>query len=186
MSSRNRTVALAATAMAAGMLGLAYASVPLYALFCKATGFNGTPQVAEKAPAQATNSFISVRFDANTDSALGWRFYPEQPTMKVRIGDISLTRFVAKNETDHEVTGQAVYNVTPTSAGAYFSKIQCFCFNEQTLAAGQETEMPVQFFVDPDILKDPDTRNISEITLSYTFYPAKPKAAGQQAANTAN
>jgi cytochrome c oxidase assembly protein subunit 11 len=183
-ADRNRNVAFTAAAVAAGMLGLAYASVPLYRLFCQTTGYNGTTQRAEQAPAQATDTFISVRFDANVDNALGWTFRPDQQTMRVRIGDINLARYYAKNDTQAPATGQAVYNVSPPAAGAYFDKIQCFCFTEQELAAGQSTEMPVQFFVDPAILTDPDTRNISEITLSYTFYPAKPKAAGQQAENT--
>jgi cytochrome c oxidase assembly protein subunit 11 len=185
-ATRNRKVAFAASGVALAMLGMAYAAVPLYAAFCKATGFGGTPQIAQQGPASATENFISIRFDANMDNGLGWSFRPEQPTMRVRIGDIALTRFIARNDTGAATTGQAVYNVSPPAAGAYFDKIQCFCFTEQHLAAGEEAEMPVQFFVDPDILKDPDARGIGEITLSYTFYPAKPAAAAKQAANTAN
>ncbi len=182
----NRRVALIAASVAAGMLGLAYASVPLYALFCQATGFGGTTQRAEQAPATTGDKIISVRFDANTANELGWSFHPAVTTMQVKIGEPTLANYVAVNNTGHESTGTAVFNVTPAEAGIFFNKIQCFCFTEQTLAPGQRVEMPVQFFVDPAILEDADTRGIAEITLSYTFYPANKKAADAHAAASTN
>ncbi len=175
---QNRRVAIGAALFFAAMVGMAYASVPLYRVFCQQTGFGGTTQRAEKAPDQATNRFISVRFDANTSSQLGWRFEPKQTVMRVRIGEQNMAYFEAINLGSEESTGSAVYNVTPPTAGAYFNKIQCFCFTKQTLKPGEHAEFPVVFFVDPGILQDADGRDTEEITLSYTFYPAK--AADEQ------
>jgi cytochrome c oxidase assembly protein subunit 11 len=180
-ASKNRRVAFMAAGLVASMIGLAYASVPLYSLFCRVTGFNGTTQVAENAPDKATSQQISIRFDANVDSTLGWNFRPKQNTMIVNIGEPAMAHFVASNEGSTPTTGTAVFNVTPAEAGIFFNKIECFCFTEQTLKAGETAELPVQFFVDPAILEDPDTRSIREITLSYTFYPAKSKAPEKQA-----
>jgi cytochrome c oxidase assembly protein subunit 11 len=155
-----------------GMTGLAFASVPLYRVFCQVTGFAGTPRIAEggEAPGDAGH-LISIRFDANTSPALPWRFQPIDTRRTVAIGARNIALFSARNLSDHTVTGQATFNITPSQAGQYFTKIQCFCFTEQRLSPGQEVRMPVVFYVDPRILQDPDTRNISEITLSYTFYP---------------
>ena len=173
-----RTAALAALLVAA-MVGLAFASVPLYRLFCQVTGFGGTPLRAEEvAPSmKATGKLVSVRFDANTNSALPWRFKAEEPSKRVAVGARNMAFYTAKNLSDVPVTGTATFNVTPTQAGQYFTKIQCFCFTEQTLKPGEEVRMPVIFFVDPKILEDPDASRIDEITLSYTFYPVdQPKS----------
>lgn len=169
---------------AAAMLGLAYASVPLYQLFCQVTGFGGTTQRAESAPATQLERNISIRLDANVSSELGWNFHPEKTTVTMKIGEVMLTHYVAHNGTSETLTGTATFNVTPTEAGIYFNKIACFCFTAQTLKAGERVEMPVQFFVDPAILEDPDTKNISEITLSYSFMPTPSAPAEQAAAQT--
>jgi cytochrome c oxidase assembly protein subunit 11 len=177
--SRNARTALLAFVLVFGMVGLAYASVPLYRMFCQATGFAGTPIRADNdaAPVDAGH-MISVRFDANTSSALPWRFAPVDTRRNVAIGARNIALFTARNLADRPVTGTATFNVTPVQAGQYFTKIQCFCFTEQRLSPGQEVQMPVVFFVDPAILTDPDTRNISEITLSYTFYPVDRRPSG--------
>lgn len=168
---KNRRVAAYASGVAIAMLGLAYASVPLYALFCQATGFGGTTQRADAAPEQVSDQTISIRFDANTAGSLGWTFHAEQTTMMVKVGEQNIAHYRATNISDRELTGTAVFNVTPVSAGAYFNKIQCFCFKEQTLAAGETVDMPVSFYIDPKIVSDRDAAHIRELTLSYTFYP---------------
>ena len=174
---RNLRVALMAASVAAGMVGLSFASVPLYRLFCQVTGFGGTTQRAEAAPAQALGQTVSVRFDANTSGQLKWAFHPLQGSVTVKFGEQSMAFYEAVNRSEETLTGTAVFNVTPPQAGAYFNKIQCFCFTEQTLKPGERIEMPVSFFVDPDMLEDADAAGIEEITLSYTFYPVdKPKA----------
>ena len=168
---KNLRVAAIAGSVAVGMVGLAYASVPLYSMFCKATGFGGTTQRADGAPETATDKFITIRFDANTAGSLGWNFHPAQSVMKVKIGEQNMAHYSATNTTGKVLTGSAIFNVTPSEAGAYFNKIQCFCFTEQTLKPGESADLPVDFFVDPAILDDPDSKSISEITLSYTFFP---------------
>ena len=173
LARRNgRTAALAALLVAA-MVGLAFASVPLYRLFCQVTGFDGTTMRAaeDKAPGPVAGKQMSVRFDANISPSLPWRFKPESPRETIAIGERDIAFYTAKNLSARPVTGTATFNVTPVQAGKYFTKIQCFCFNEQLLKPGEEVRMPVVFFVDPRILDDPDARDISEITLSYTFYP---------------
>jgi cytochrome c oxidase assembly protein subunit 11 len=177
--SRNARTAALAFLLVFGMVGLAYASVPLYRVFCQVTGFAGTPirDEAARAPGDAGH-MISVRFDANTSAALPWRFAPVDTRRDVAIGARNIALFTARNLADRAVTGTATFNVTPAQAGQYFTKIQCFCFTEQRLSPGQEVQMPVVFFVDPAILTDPDTRNISEITLSYTFYPVDRRPSG--------
>ncbi len=170
--AKNRRVALIAAAGFVAMIGAAYASVPLYKIFCAKTGYGGTTQRADKAPDKATDQFIDVRFDANTSSELNWRFQPKQTVMHVKIGEQNMAYFEATNLSDKVKTGSAIYNVSPSIAGAYFDKIQCFCFTKQTLKPGESTEFPVVFFVDPAILKDASGRGVEEITLSYTFYPA--------------
>ncbi len=176
--ARNRRVALMASGVALGMLGLAYASVPLYSLFCEVTGFGGTTQVAANAPASASVESITIRFDANIDGALAWNFHPKELRQEIKIGEVAMAYYVAHNTGKEEATGTAVFNVTPPEAGIYFNKISCFCFTEQHLAPDQSVEMPVQYFVDPAILEDADTRAIREITLSYTFYPVNKPASG--------
>ena len=174
---KNLRVAAAAASVAVAMVGLAYASVPLYSMFCEVTGFGGTTQRADVAPETATDKFITIRFDANTAGSLGWNFHPVQSVMKVKIGEQNMAHYSATNTTDKVLTGSAIFNVTPSEAGAYFNKIQCFCFTEQTLKPGESADLPVDFFVDPAILDDPDSKSISEITLSYTFFPVdKPDA----------
>jgi cytochrome c oxidase assembly protein subunit 11 len=169
---KNLRVALMAATVVFSMLGLSYAAVPFYKAFCKATGFGGTTQRADAAPAKATDTKISIRFDANTSGALKWDFHARQTDMTIKIGEQNMAYFDAKNLSDKVLTGSAVYNVTPPSAGAYFDKIQCFCFTKHTLKPGEKAEFPVMFFVDPAILDDADAKGIHEITLSYTFYPA--------------
>jgi cytochrome c oxidase assembly protein subunit 11 len=173
IARKNSRMAALGALIALAMVGLAFASVPLYRIFCQVTGFAGTTQRAEAAdlPAQPTGKIISVRFDANTNSALPWSFEPEEHTQRVAIGARDMAFYNARNLSDKEITGTATFNVTPAQAGQYFSKIQCFCFTEQTLKPGEEMRMPVVFYVDPAILEDPNARDISEITLSYTFYP---------------
>jgi cytochrome c oxidase assembly protein subunit 11 len=181
--NKNRRVAMIAASVAIGMLGLSYAAVPFYKAFCKATGFGGTTQRADAAPAQATDQKISVRFDANTSGALNWDFHARQKDMTVNIGEQAMAYFNARNMSDKVLTGSAVFNVTPPSAGAYFDKIQCFCFTKQTLKPGESAEFPVVYFVDPAILDDPDAKGIHEITLSYTFYPADAPAVADKTAS---
>jgi len=176
---RTTRTGLLAGGLVFGMTGLAFASVPLYRAFCQLTGFAGTPQRADGGSAPgASGRTISVRFDANTSSRLPWRFQPVDRHRTVPIGSRNIALYTARNDSGRTVTGQAMFNVTPSQAGRYFTKIQCFCFTEQTLRPGQEVQMPVTFFVDPAILDDPDARNISEITLSYTFYPVDRRPSG--------
>ena len=169
-SSKNRIVALPLICLVAAMLGLAFASVPLYRLFCQATGYGGLPQRADRAPNQVLGRTIRIRFDANVATGLPWSFEPVQQVMDVKIGEQALAFYKATNKGSTPITGTAIFNVAPELAGRYFTKIECFCFKQQTLAAGATAEMPVIFFVDPKIVEDEDTKNISEITLSYTFY----------------
>jgi cytochrome c oxidase assembly protein subunit 11 len=155
-----------------GMTGLAFASVPLYRMFCEATGFGGTPLRAERAPGAVAGE-IGVRFDANVNSSLPWRFEPVQETVRIHPGERTQIFYRATNLTARQTAGEAVFNVSPAQAAPYFSKIECFCFTEQALKGGQSVDMPVVFFVDPRILQDRNTKNIDEITLSYTFYPVE-------------
>jgi cytochrome c oxidase assembly protein subunit 11 len=166
----NRTVALFACGASLAMLGLTAASVPLYRMFCQTTGYGGTTQVAKRAPAAPLERTMTVRFNADTDPALPWEFRPVQREVVVRLGEQRLAFFHARNRSDRPITGQAIYNVTPDKAGAYFDKIACFCFTEQTLQPGEEADMPVSFFVDPAIADDQNAREVRTITLSYTFF----------------
>jgi len=170
-----RTAAIMAL-MVAGMLALAFASVPLYRMFCELTGFDGTPLRAEKAPGAVAGQ-IGVRFDANINRDLPWRFEPVQETVRIAPGARTRILYRATNLTARTTTGTAVFNVSPEIAGQYFSKIECFCFSEQTLKGGESVDMPVVFYVDPRIREDQDTKHIDEITLSYTFYPVEKPAA---------
>ena len=172
-SRNNRTAGIMAI-VGLAMLGLAFASVPLYRVFCQVTGYGGTTQRAEAAPgADLAEGKISVRFDANTNASLPWKFEPEQERVRVVPGAQTKIYYRATNLVARPTTGQAVFNVTPVAVGKYFSKIECFCFTEQTLKGGESVDMPVVFFVDPKVRQDPDTKDISEITLSYTFYPVE-------------
>ena len=178
LEARNRRVALFAALFVAAMVGVAFASVPLYRLFCEATGFDGTTGRALKAPGAVAGQ-IGVRFDANVDPRLAWRFEPEQERVSIKPGAKTQIFYDATNLTARAITGQAVFNVTPLQAGKYFSKIACFCFTEQTLKPGEKVRMPVVFFVDPKLRTDPDTSDIDEITLSYTFYPVEKPASAR-------
>jgi cytochrome c oxidase assembly protein subunit 11 len=175
LAQRNSRTALMMGILVAAMVGLAFASAPLYRAFCSLTGFGGTPLRAEKAPGAVAGQ-IGVRFDANVHPGLPWRFEPEQRTVRIAPGEQTKIFYRAQNLSAKPITGQAAFNVTPDQAGKYFNKIQCFCFTEQTLKAGQSVDMPVLFFVDPKIRKDEDTKDIDEITLSYTFYPVESSA----------
>lgn len=180
-----RRTAVFAALFALAMIGLAYASVPLYRMFCQATGFGGTTGRAVSSELPNADQLralggrtIKIRFDSNVAPGIGWDFAPRDRERTVKIGERNLTFFSATNATDKRVTGTATFNVSPDTAGQYFRKIECFCFTEQTLAAGETAQMPVTFFVDPAILDDPDARDISEITLSYTFYPVDRRPSG--------
>jgi cytochrome c oxidase assembly protein subunit 11 len=162
----------------AGMTALVAVSPTLYRAFCEATGFNGTTQRAERAPGAVAGQ-VKVQFDANVHPGLPWRFEPEQIAVNVAPGARTQIFYRAQNLSARPITGQAVYNVTPDTVGKYFKKIECFCFTEQTLKAGEKVDMPVIFFVDPAIEKDPDTKNVHEITLSYTFYPVETATASR-------
>ena len=172
VAQKNRAVGIRMALFALAMLGLAFASVPLYRVFCQVTGFGGTTQKADAAPGAVAGQ-IGVRFDANIDPALPWKFEPVQETVRIHPGARTTVYYQATNYTARPTTGQAVFNVTPTQAGQYFSKIECFCFTEQTLKPGESVKMPVIFFVDPKLRDDSDTKHIDEITLSYTFYPVE-------------
>lgn len=175
LQDRNRRVGMIALLGALAMLGLGYASAPLYRLFCQVTGFGGTTQRASEAQAastQVTASPMSIRFDANVERGMPWRFRPEQVTQKITLGGRHMAIYSARNLSDQPVTGMATFNVEPEVAGKYFNKVQCFCFNQQTLKPGEEVRMPVVYYVDPAILRDPDAKGIEQITLSYTFHPA--------------
>ena len=176
--SRDRAVVLACVAAIAAMGGLSYAAVPLYRMFCQATGFGGTTQKAVKAPDVVLERRITVRFDANVTPGMPWVFEPVQRTVEVKVGENTLALFKATNTSDVAIKGTASFNVSPDIAGLYFSKIQCFCFKEQRLGPGETVELPVSFFVDPAIVNDKDADAVREITLSYTFYPTgEPRAS---------
>jgi cytochrome c oxidase assembly protein subunit 11 len=159
-------------AVVTGMTGMSFASVPLYRIFCAATGYGGTTQRAEKAPSREAAALVTVRFNAETAPGLGWEFHPLQNAVLVHPGEQRQIFYRAVNKTAATVTARAVYNVTPYKVGIYFDKLQCFCFSDQTLAPGQSVDMGVLFFVDPDILSDPNTREVRSITLSYTMFRA--------------
>jgi cytochrome c oxidase assembly protein subunit 11 len=175
---RDVVVAAACGVFVAFMVGMAYAAVPLYSWFCKTTGFGGIPQIANAAPAQVSDRTIAVRFDANVGAGLPWRFEPERSRIEVRLGEVVTVYYTVTNLSPRETAGQAVYNVTPTTVGGYFAKINCFCFTEQRLAPGEKREMAVVFYVDPEMTKDSDQDDLNTITLSYTFFPLRPPRAG--------
>ena len=169
LSGKGRTALIAVVGILF-MSGLAWASVPLYRLFCQVTGLNGTTQRGLTAPG-AVDAQVRVDFDANVSPKLPWRFVPENASETVAVGARDMVFFKATNTSDKPLSGTATFNVTPAQAGKYFTKIQCFCFTQQTLKAGESQRMPVIFYVDPAILTDPDTKDVQTITLSYTFYP---------------
>lgn len=180
LDGRNRRVGLIALGGALAMLGLGFASVPLYRLFCQVTGFGGTTQRVSEGVAgsvQGAGRTISVRFDGNVERDMPWRFGPEQVTQTVEIGKRTLAFYQATNNSPKPITGVATFNVEPELAGRYFNKVQCFCFNQQTLQPGQTVDMPVSYYVDPAILADAEANGIQQITLSYTFHPVADQAA---------
>jgi cytochrome c oxidase assembly protein subunit 11 len=187
---RDLLVAAACGLFAAGMVGMAYAAVPLYDWFCRTTGFAGTPLVAKVAPERALERKVTVRFDANVAAGLPWRFTPEQNAIEVRVGEVVTVNYLVVNQSARETVGNATYNVSPPTVGAYFSKISCFCFTEQRLAAGEKREMPVVFFIDPKLVEDAEHDGLNTITLSYTMYrvrQSEPQTVGSaRVPNTTN
>ena len=176
--SGNRRTAVALLAVVAIMVGLSFAAVPLYRIFCQKTGWAGTPQRAAVAPNTIALETVTVRFDANVTQGLPWSFEPVQPELALHVGESRLALFRAVNRSNETITGSAVFNVSPDIMGQYFTKVQCFCFTEQTLKPGEAVEMPVSFFIDPAILKDRDAKTVRDMTLSYTFYKVqKPQQA---------
>jgi len=178
LAQKNRNVGLRAALFGLAMLALAFAAVPLYRVFCQVTGFGGTTMKADAAPGAVAGQ-IGVRFDANISPTLPWKFEPEQATVRIHPGARTTIYYHVTNYTARNTTGQAIFNVTPEAAGKYFSKIECFCFTEQTLKPGEDVRMPVVFYVDPKLRDDPATRDIDEITLSYTFYPVENPESGR-------
>lgn len=168
---RDNAVALACVATVVFMTGAAFAAVPLYKLYCQVTGYGGTTQRVIEPSHAMFDRTVTVRFDANVTPGMKWKFEPMQKTLDVKLGENALAFYKATNYSDHTITGTAAFNVAPDVAGAHFNKVQCFCFKEQTLAPGETVEMPVSFFVGPDIASDPDAAHLTQITLSYTFYP---------------
>jgi cytochrome c oxidase assembly protein subunit 11 len=178
----NRWLAFGLLLGVIAMVGAAYAAVPLYRMFCQATGYGGTTQRALEAPGAVGEKTVIVRFDANVSPDLAWSFEPVQREVTLKFGENKLAFFRAKNLSSRALAGTATFNVSPGLAGSYFDKIQCFCFTEQHLEPGESAELPVSFFVDPAMLKDPDAKDIHEITLSYTFFPAKNEPPASSAA----
>ena len=181
----NGTTVVLLLSVVAGMIGLSFASVPLYRMFCQATGWGGTTQRASVAPKEVADAFVTIRFDADTAPDLGWEFRPLTHQMRVRPGEPNEVFYRATNRGSEPVTGTATYNVTPTKSGIYFDKLQCFCFTEQRLGPGESRDMGVQFFVDPELLKDPSTRDVNTITLSYTMFRKPDAPAPRPVAGTA-
>ncbi len=183
-SARDVVVAFACGGFVALMVGVSFAAVPLYSWFCRATGFGGTTQVAKSAPDQVSSRVITVRFDANVAPGLPWSFAPERSTIDVRLGEVVTVYYAVRNETARVTTGQAGYNVTPPTIGAYFEKINCFCFTQQSLQPGEKRDIAVVFYVDPKLAQDAEQNAVSNITLSYTFFPVR--APDRPVAESAN
>ncbi len=179
--TRDAVVAASCGAFVALMVGMSYAAVPLYDWFCRATGFNGTTQVATGAPSTVLDRKVTVRFDANVGAGLPWKFAPERNQIEARLGDVITVDYIVTNQAARETHGIASYNVAPLNLGSYFQKINCFCFNEQTMKPGETRNMTVVFYVDPAIDKDPDGQGDLTITLSYTFYPQRDQQRPQAA-----
>jgi len=174
---KNARLAWTLAATVGGMLALAYAASPLYDMFCRATGFGGTPQVAQEGERPILSRTVNVRFDSNVDANLPWRFTPLEREVKVKLGEERLVHYRVTNVSQRPIVGTSTYNVTPETSGAWFNKLQCFCFTEQLLLPGQSMDMPVVFFVDPEMDKDRRYDNVRTITLSYTFFEAKTERA---------
>jgi len=185
-SRRDVRVVVLCSAFVAGMLGMSYAAVPLYELFCQVTGYGGTTKRVEQYSDVVLDRSMSVRFDANVASGLGWSFAPVEREVEMKIGEAVEVRYMATNTGERTSYGQATFNVTPQSAGAYFNKVECFCFTETALEPGESMEMPVVFFIDPAIVEAVETRNIGTITLSYTFFPHEPARPVDEVGNAEN
>lgn len=170
-AGKNRRTALTALAVVVGMVGLSYASVPLYRAFCQITGWGGTTKRAEAPAARVLDRKITIRFDATIGQGLPWTFEPEQVSQTLHVGETGLAFYAAKNLTDKPITGRATFNVQPAKAGRYFMKVECFCFTEQTLKPGEAVSMPVTYFIDPSIADEENLDDVQTITLSYTFFP---------------
>jgi len=173
LAKREKQIVMACALIVGGMVGMAYAAVPLYDLFCRVTGYGGTTQASAEFSDVILDRVVTVRFDANTNRELDWGFKPQQTAAEINVGADGLAFYTAENLSDRPIVGTATYNVTPQKAGVYFAKVECFCFTEQLLMPGEKIEMPVTFFVDPAIADDPDMDDVSTITLSYTFYEKK-------------
>lgn len=180
LGRRKAATAAVLLGIVAGMVGLSFAAVPLYRLFCQVTGYGGTTQRAEAAPKAVGKRVITVRFNGDVDPGLPWRFEPEQTAIKVKVGEQAVALYKATNLAKATMIGSAVFNVTPLKAGLYFDKVQCFCFTEQRLEPGRSEDMPVTFFVNPDIVKDRNLDDVDTITLSYTFYRNKEAEAREK------
>ncbi len=170
---QHRKVALLLSGLVVGMVGLSYAAVPLYDLFCRVTGYGGTTNTADAAPAAAIDRTMTIRFDSNINRGLAWEFKPVELSQEIKVGESGLAFYQARNLSDETLVGTATFNVTPQSAGYYFNKIECFCFTEQVLRPGEIVDMPVTYFVDPEIQDDKNLDHVTTITLSYTFYPKR-------------
>ena len=181
-AKRNAKVGMICAIGFVAMIGAAYASVPLYKAFCQITGFDGTVRKAEVAPEKVLDRKLTIRFDANVRE-LPWKFTAEQTSQDIRIGETGLAFFKVTNNGDRPITGRAIYNVVPEAAGAYFQKLECFCFSDQTIAAGETIEFPVVYFVDPKFAEDFETKGKGEVTLSYTFFPSVEAQRGEKRAD---
>ena len=185
---RHRNYSITAAALAvfvAAMVGMSFGAVPLYRAFCQATGYNGTVRRAKVAPSAVSDRMVTVRFDANVGNGLGWSFTPAQRSVRVKLGEVATVKFLAENRMPDTSTGSAVFNVSPDDVGAYFNKIACFCFTQQTLKANETEELPVSFFVDPAMAKDAELATTDTITLSYTIYPATQDGSAPQTSSEA-
>jgi cytochrome c oxidase assembly protein subunit 11 len=179
LARRHRQVAVWCVAVVAGMIGASYAAVPLYRMLCELTSFDGTPQRASAPSDVVLDQTMTIRFDANTAPGFAWTFEPEQRTVDVKIGETTLAFYRATNTSDRALTGTSTFNVFPEQAAVFFNKLECFCFKEQTLEPGQSIDLPVSFFVDPQIVHDKNAGGTTHITLSYTFYPVASKSGAK-------
>lgn len=180
-SGRKRRTVITLACIVVGMIGLSFAAVPFYQAYCRITGYGGTPKTASAIPDKTYDRMVRIRFNSDVASDLPWTFKPEQLSVDVKVGESKLIFYRAENRSDKPVTGMAVFNVTPDKVGEYFTKVQCFCFSEQTLQPGQVVDMPVSFFIDPAFMQDSNMKDVTSITLSYTFYNQTPKAADKTA-----
>lgn len=184
-ANKNGRLALILAGVVVGMVGLSFASVPLYNIFCRVTGFGGTTQIADKDSAAVLDRMVTVRFDASVQPDLNWSFKPEQKAIRLKVGETQLAFYEAVNLGDEPVVASAVFNVTPDKAGLYFDKIDCFCFTEQVLQPGERADMPVSFYIDPEMDQDVKMDGVTTITLSYTFYKAQDQSAAKAARDQA-